>query len=63
MSGNGDTGADPNKLVAIEDELKNTGPAVAANAHFVTLRSASFGEVLRGVSFTPGTDVGTNDGQ
>jgi hypothetical protein len=63
VSGNGDTGADPNKLVAIQDELKKTGPAIAANAHFVTLRSANFGEVLRGVSFTPGTDVGTNDGQ
>jgi hypothetical protein len=63
VSGNGDTGADPNKLVAIQDALKKTGPAIAANAHFVTLRSANFGEVLRGVSFTPGTDVGTNDGQ
>jgi len=55
ISGNGDTGADPDKLVAIRDELSNTTAAGAANERFVTLRSAGFGEVLRGVSFTPGT--------
>lgn len=57
ISGNGDTGADPNKLVAIRDVLSNTSATGAANERFVTLRSAAFGEVLRGVSFTPGTDV------
>jgi hypothetical protein len=57
ISGNGDTGADPDKLVAIRDELSNTTAAGAANEHFVTLRSARFGEVLRGVSFTPGTQT------
>jgi hypothetical protein len=57
ISGNGDTGADPDKLVAIRDELSNTTAAGAAGERFVTLRSARFGEVLRGVSFTPGTDV------
>lgn len=57
VSGNGDTGADPDKLVAIRDELANTTAAGAANERFVTLRSARFGEVLRGVSFTPGTDT------
>lgn len=57
ISGNGDTGADPNKLVAIRDELSNTTVAGAANERFVTLRSAEFGEVLRGVSLTPGTDL------
>lgn len=56
VSGNGDTGADPNKLVAIRDELSNTTASGAANERFVTLRSAKFGEVLRGVSFTPGTN-------
>jgi len=56
ISGNGDTGADPNKLVAIRDTLSNTSAAGAASEQFVTLRSARFGEVLRGVSFTPGTD-------
>jgi hypothetical protein len=55
VSGDGDVGADPNKLVVTRDVLKNTGPA--ANEKFVTLRSAGFGEVLRGVSFTPGTDT------
>ncbi|WP_179403843.1 hypothetical protein [Burkholderia guangdongensis] len=57
VSGNGDTGADPNKLVAIRDVLKNASAAGAAQQKFVTLRSAGFAEVLRGVSFTPGTDV------
>jgi hypothetical protein len=55
VSGNGDTGADPNKLVVARDLLKNTSAAGAASEKFVTLRSAGFGEVLRGVSFTPGT--------
>ena len=57
ISGNGDTGADPDKLVAVRDELANTTAANVANERFVTLRSAKFGEVLRGVSFTPGTEV------
>jgi hypothetical protein len=55
VSGGGDTGADPNKLVAIIDNLKNTSPTVAVHERFYTLRSAGFAEVLRGVSFTPGT--------
>ncbi|HEV3422738.1 MAG TPA: hypothetical protein VG105_02940 [Paraburkholderia sp.] len=57
VSGNGDVGADPNQLVAIRDLLKNTSASGAAQEQFVTLRSAGFGEVLRGVSFTPGTDT------
>lgn len=61
ISGNGDTGADPNKLVAIRDELSNTTAAGAANEQFVTLRSARFGEVLRGVSFTPDTGRGNRE--
>jgi hypothetical protein len=55
VSGNGDTGADPNKLVAITDRLDNADPTVAAKEAFTAVRSAGFGEVLRGVSFTPGT--------
>ncbi len=52
VSGGGDQGADPNKLVAITDNLASTTlPAES----FRTLKSAGFGEVLRGVSFTPGT--------
>jgi hypothetical protein len=53
VSGGGDQGADPNKLVAITDPLSATAPA--GFEHFVTVRSAGFGQVLRGVSFTPGS--------
>ncbi|HEY1649297.1 MAG TPA: hypothetical protein VGF96_15045 [Terracidiphilus sp.] len=56
ISGDGDTGADPNKLYLIIDDLKNTSPAVAAGESFFTLRTARAREVLRGVSFTPGTE-------
>jgi hypothetical protein len=52
VSGSGDQGADPNNLVAIRDLLKNT-TAPGAQEQFVTVRSAGFAEVLRGVSFTP----------
>jgi hypothetical protein len=53
VSGGGDQGADPNKLVAITDP---PGAATApAGESFVTVRTARFGEVLRGVSFTPGS--------
>lgn len=57
ISGNGDTGADPNRLVAVEDRLENTDPAVAAQERFHALRTAKFAEALRGVSFTPGTNL------
>jgi hypothetical protein len=55
VSGDGDEGADPNKLVAIADPLSASTPA--SWEHFDTLRTAGAGEVLRGVSFTPGTDT------
>lgn len=55
VSGAGDTGADPNKLVVILDRLSATTAAEVTNEKFFTLRTAGFGEVLRGVSFTPGT--------
>ncbi len=55
VSGNGDQGADPNRLVAITDWKANTDPSVAAKERFFPIRSARSGEVLRGVSFTPGT--------
>ena len=57
ISGNGDTGADPNRLVAIRDDLKNTTASGASQEKFVTLRSAHFAETLRGVSFTPETSA------
>jgi hypothetical protein len=55
VSGGGDQGADPNKLVAITDNLAAT--ALPAAESFRTVRAAGYGEVLRGVSFTPGTGV------
>jgi hypothetical protein len=55
VSGNGDQGADPNLLVKITDDLTKTGPNPPTGESFVTVRAAAFGEVLRGVSFTPGT--------
>ena len=59
VSGGGDQGADPNKLVMITDKLAAT--TRPANESFTTVRTAKSGEVLRGVSFTPGT--GLNPGQ
>jgi hypothetical protein len=57
VSGGGDPGADPNNLVAITDKLSNTDASAAAKESFVTLRRSHFAEVLRGISFTPGTSV------
>jgi len=54
VSGNGDQGADPNQLVMITDNLAAT--SAPAGESFAAIRTARFGEVLRGVSFTPGTD-------
>jgi hypothetical protein len=51
VSGNGDQGADPNKLLMITDDLAAT--SLPAGESFNTLRTARFAEVLRGVSFTP----------
>jgi hypothetical protein len=55
VSGNGDQGADPNKLVMITDTIGAATPP--ATETFSTLQTAGFDEVLRGVSFTPGTSV------
>jgi hypothetical protein len=54
VSGNGDQGADPNKVVSITDSPGATTPSAAET--FGTIDSARYGEVLRGVSFTPGSD-------
>jgi hypothetical protein len=61
ISGGGDTGADPNRLVVVTDALRNTDPAVAAHENFSELRRAGFAEVLRGVSFTPEAENGRSD--
>jgi hypothetical protein len=53
VSGGGDQGADPNKLVTITDD-----PAAATlpgSESFSTTRAAGAGEALRGVSFAPGS--------
>ena len=55
ISGNGDVGADPNRLVAIIDDIANIDATKAAEEKFIVVRKADFAEVLRGVSFTPGT--------
>jgi uncharacterized protein (AIM24 family) len=54
ISGATDTGADPNKLVAVTDQLDASG---AGSERFTTLRSAGSREALRGISFTPGTSA------
>jgi hypothetical protein len=58
VSGSGDQGADPNKLVVVTDYLKNTNAAFAAYEPFFTIRSAGNLEVLRGVSFAPESGSG-----
>ena len=55
VSGNGDVGADPNKIYYVTDDLANTDPTVAAQEMFYTYRYGAAREVLRGIAFTPGT--------
>jgi hypothetical protein len=56
VSGNGDQGADPNQLVVITDQVNAT--SLPPNENFAVFDAANFGEVLRGISFTPGTAGG-----
>ncbi len=53
VSGGGDQGADPNELVSVTDNPSATSPA--PGEAFTVVRSAGFGQVFRGISFTPGT--------
>jgi hypothetical protein len=53
VSGSGDQGADPNRLVAVTDLLSNTDATKATKEKFTIVRKAEFAEVLRGVSFAP----------
>jgi hypothetical protein len=53
VSGSGDQGADPNRLVAVTDVLSNTDATKAAAEKFTIVRKAGFAEVLRGVSYAP----------
>src|SRR5262249_41815543 len=57
VSGNGDQGADPNQLVVITDTLSTMTLPLPAIESFSMVRMAQYGEVLRGVSFTPGTGL------
>ncbi|MGC1902715.1 MAG: hypothetical protein WA715_02745 [Candidatus Acidiferrum sp.] len=66
ISPSGDQGADPNKLVRVVDVLKSrTLPKGSGHdnflGHFVTIRSAKAGEVLRGVAFAPSLFGGDDD--
>ncbi len=60
VSANGDTGADPNKLVRVKDRLAATtlpaGHGGDGVGRFATLYTAKAGEVLRGVALAPGED-------
>jgi hypothetical protein len=61
ISASGDQGADPNLLVKVTDRLKATtlptdggdGDEGDSLGHFVVIRSAKAGEVLRGVALAP----------
>jgi hypothetical protein len=53
VSGAGDIGGDPNRLVAVIDDIANTSATNAAKERFTVVRNAGFAEVLRGVSFAP----------
>jgi hypothetical protein len=55
VSGAGDQGADPNQVVSITDDL---GARALPAESFRAFQAARSGEVLRGVSFTPGTSAG-----
>jgi hypothetical protein len=61
ISANGDTGADPNKLVKVTDRVSDNTLPVGDGDHdrddrfgkFVTIRSAKAGEAFRGVALAP----------
>ena len=67
ISANGDTGADPNKLVKVCDVLSATTlpignrPRGNSVGHFETLRSAKAGEVFRAVASAPQDRDGGDD--
>jgi hypothetical protein len=55
ISANGDTGADPNKLVKVTDRLSDSVLPTGDDhmGHFTTIRSAKAREVFRGVALAP----------
>jgi hypothetical protein len=56
VSASGDQGADPNQLVYITDNV--AAATLPANESFTLLKTAGYGEVLRGVSWAPGNAAG-----
>src|SRR5262249_5798570 len=69
VSNNGDQGADPNKLVRVNDLLMATSLPIKHShedkdhswRQFVTIRSALAGEVFRGVAFAPNDQSDDDD--
>ena len=57
VSGAGDQGADPNKLVEITDNLGATTASQVAHERFRTVIRAAYGQVVRGAAFTPDTPL------
>ena len=55
VSGSGDQGADPNQLVAVTDKL--SADTLPAGEGFRTVDAPADATVVRGVSFTPGTQA------
>jgi hypothetical protein len=53
VSGSGDQGADPNSLVTVTDNLAATTPL--SGEGFSSVVAPTWGQVVRGVSYTPGT--------
>ena len=60
VSASGDQGADPNLLVKVRDRLDATTASGGGDdggeeglGHFVAIKAAKSGEVLRGVAFAP----------
>ena len=61
VSGSGDQGADPNKVVAITDTLGATDPATASAEWFTTVRPPVSGVRYGGVAVLP-SDFGAQHG-
>jgi hypothetical protein len=53
VSGGGDQGADPNRVVSVTDNLGAV--ALPSSESFLTVVAPRYDRVVRGVSFTPGT--------
>jgi hypothetical protein len=53
----GDSGADPNQIVAITDTLAATSASQVSGENFNVLDTAALGQVYRGVALDPGSPV------